>query len=83
MNNVAVALDEIQATVEAANRDSSKPTKIIIAGDLNRHHPAWNNRQVYYLYLRHSEELLAFIQDHRLGWATGPYPSLGNHQPST
>jgi ribonuclease HI len=82
--NVSIqpTLDEIQATVEAASRDSDKPTRIIMAGDFNRHHPAWSNRQVNYLHLRHAEELLAFIQDHRLGWGlpsgTPTYWSLSN-----
>ena len=60
-------LDEIQATIDAS-QDNNRTTKIIMAGDFNRHHPAWSNRQVYYLHLRHSEELLAFIQDHRMQW---------------
>ena len=62
------ALDEIQTTLDATRRDSSKPTRTILAGDFNRHHPVWSNREVNHRLLRHSEELLAFIQDHQLRW---------------
>src|SRR2546421_204824 len=58
-------LDEIKATIRSAT-DPIKPTKVILAGDFNRHHPTWSNREVDHLRTRHAEELLAFMQDHGL-----------------
>ena len=63
--SMQIMLDEIQTTIREAMTDI-KPTQIILAGDFNCHHPVWSNKAVNYLLLRHTEELLAFIQDNRI-----------------
>ena len=58
-------VEEMQATNQVA---TSKPTRIVIARDFNRHHPALSGRGVPHQLLRYSEELLAFIHNQRLQW---------------
>ena len=61
-------LDDMQATIQDATRNTTKPTKIILAGDFNRHYPAWSGRQVHHQILRNANELLAFTPNRRLQW---------------
>ena len=61
-------LDQIQLTIRQAIRNSNKKTHIILAGDFNRHHPAWSSKQIHHVFIRHAEELVNFFQAQRLQW---------------
>jgi hypothetical protein len=37
--SIRPTLDEIQSTIQQSTRASDRPTKVILAGDFNRHHP--------------------------------------------
>jgi hypothetical protein len=73
-------LEAIESTISRAEQASSKPVMIIMAGDFNRHHPAWSNRRVHHRFTAHAEELVNFFQIHRLQWClprgTSTYWSL-------
>ena len=61
-------LDEIRTTIQDATRDTVKPSKVILAGYFNRHHPAWSGNGVHHQIMRHAEELLTFIHNQGLQW---------------
>jgi len=39
-------LDEIGSTIREHNQSSSELIMLIVAGDFNRHHPAWSGTYV-------------------------------------
>jgi hypothetical protein len=47
-------------------------TKLILAGDSNRHHPAWSHRPVHHRSTQPAEELINFFQTHELQWYLAP-----------
>ncbi|EGD99960.1 hypothetical protein TESG_08624 [Trichophyton tonsurans CBS 112818] len=61
-------LDEIQSTIQRTTQSSGKPSVIVLAGDFNRHHPAWSNGPVLHKFVEHAEELVSFFQANRLQW---------------
>jgi hypothetical protein len=65
--SIQTTLDEIEKSIRST-KDTSKSTRLTLAGDFNRHHPAWSNQIVNTFLLRHAEELLSFIQELGLQW---------------
>ncbi|GAA93315.1 reverse transcriptase, partial [Aspergillus luchuensis IFO 4308] len=61
-------LDTIQTTIEEHSNSTHRTTKLILAGDLNRHHPAWNHQPIAPRLIEHADELINFFQTHRLQW---------------
>jgi ribonuclease HI len=62
------ALDEIQSTIQQTSQRSDRPTRLILAGDFNRHHPAWSNNQVHHVFVRQAVGLVSFFQTWKLQW---------------
>jgi len=54
-------LDKIQSMIQQAIQGTDRPTRIILAGDFNRHHPAWDNNQVHHVFIRQAAELINFF----------------------
>ncbi|KAI3033203.1 hypothetical protein CBS76997_11321 [Aspergillus niger] len=65
-------LAEIQQTIQEQTEQGERRTKIILAGDFNRHHPAWSHRAVHRGFAEHADELINFFQDHELQWCLAP-----------
>src|ERR1700712_2277321 len=65
--SMQTTLNEIEKSIRST-KDTSKSTRLTLAGDFNRHHPAWSNQIVNTFLLRHAEELLSFIQELGLQW---------------
>ncbi|KIW24850.1 uncharacterized protein PV07_10538 [Cladophialophora immunda] len=61
IQSMQATLNEIVATIEEHSRNCPIPTSLIIAGDFNRHHPAWSGTYVYARIMTHAEELINFI----------------------
>eukprot|EP00136_Aspergillus_niger_P005212 XP_001395701.2 reverse transcriptase [Aspergillus niger CBS 513.88] len=61
-------LEEIQKIIQEHTEQNSRTTKLILAGDFNRHHPAWSHRAVHHRFAQHAEELINFFQAHELQW---------------
>ena len=63
-------LDKIESTIgrHAEHATSIRPTTQVLAGDFNRHHPAWSNGPVYERVMVHAGELINFIHAHALQW---------------
>lgn len=61
-------LEEIQKNIQEHTEQNSRTTKLILAGDFNRHHPAWSHRAVHHRFAQHAEELINFFQAHELQW---------------
>jgi Endonuclease-reverse transcriptase/Reverse transcriptase (RNA-dependent DNA polymerase) len=61
-------LDEIQSTIQQTIQRTDRPTRLILAGDFNRHHPAWSNNQVHHVFVRQAVELVSFFQTWKLQW---------------
>ena len=61
IQSMQATLNEIEVTIEEQTRNRTTPTSIIIAGDFNRHHPAWSSSYVYASVMAHAEELVNFI----------------------
>jgi endonuclease/exonuclease/phosphatase (EEP) superfamily protein YafD len=59
--SMQATLDEIEATIGKHTRNRPIPTSLIMAGDFNRHHPAWSGTHVYARIMAHAEELINFI----------------------
>lgn len=55
------ALDEIQSTIRQTTQVTDRPTRLILAGDFNRHHPAWGTNQVHHVFMRQAVELVNFF----------------------
>jgi endonuclease/exonuclease/phosphatase (EEP) superfamily protein YafD len=60
------ALEEIKTTIEQHTRETDKTTRLILAGDFNRHHPAWSHRAVSHVFTAQAEELINFFQEYQL-----------------
>lgn len=61
IQSMQTTLNEIEVTIEEHTRNWPIPTSLIIAGDFNRHHPAWSGTYVYARIMAHAEELINFI----------------------
>ncbi len=61
-------LEEIKKTIQQHSRDTEKATRLILTGDLNRHHPAWSHRPVHRSFTIQAEELINFFQTYHLQW---------------
>jgi hypothetical protein len=61
-------LEEVKSTIEKHTRESNKTTSLILAGDFNRHHPAWSHRPVNHAFTAQAEELINFFQIYQLQW---------------
>lgn len=59
--SMQTTLDEIETTIEEHTQNSPIPTSLIIAGDFNRHHPAWSGTYVHARIMAQAEELINFI----------------------
>ncbi|EED11753.1 conserved hypothetical protein [Talaromyces stipitatus ATCC 10500] len=66
------ALKEIENTIEQHTRESNKSTRLILAGDFNRHHPAWSHHSVSHIFTAQAEELINFFQEYQLQWCLPP-----------
>jgi hypothetical protein len=49
-------------------RVSSRLTIIIVAGDFNRHHPAWSGTYIYERVMAHADKLINLIYGRSLSW---------------
>ncbi|THC88360.1 hypothetical protein EYZ11_012191 [Aspergillus tanneri] len=67
-NSAQKVLDEIQATIQQHSNENNRTTKLILAGDFNRHHPAWSHRPVHHRFAESAEKLINFFQTHELQW---------------
>lgn len=65
-------LTEIKNTIEEYTKEPNKITKLILAGDFNRHHPAWSHRPVSHVFTSQAEELINFFQTYQLQWCLPP-----------
>ena len=54
-------LDEIQACIREVTRSTDKSTTLTLAGDFNRHHPAWSGNEVHHRVMAQADELINFI----------------------
>lgn len=70
--SVQETLDQIELTIQQHTGTSTIPTNLILAGDFNRHHPAWSMGQVYDRVMNHTGELINFFHAHRLQWCLAP-----------
>ncbi|KAI3015386.1 hypothetical protein CBS147347_11193 [Aspergillus niger] len=61
-------LDPIQRTIEEHSSSTNRTTQLILAGDFNRHHPAWNHQPIAPRLIEHADELINFFQMHQLQW---------------
>lgn len=61
-------LEEIQTSIQQHTEGNSRVTKLILAGDWNRHYPAWSHRPVHHSFAKHAEELINFFQTYELQW---------------
>lgn len=61
-------LDQIEVTIRQHTAATTIPTTLILAGDFNRHHPAWSNGQVYDRVMVHAGVLINFFHAHCLQW---------------
>ena len=61
-------LDEIQNCIEQHSQRTERTTRLILAGDFNRHHPAWSHRPVNHALTAQAGELVNFFQTYRLQW---------------
>ena len=61
-------LGEIRDTIQRESSLTGKPTMLIAAGDLNRHHPAWSSNRVHHRAMEHAEELVNFFSQLELQW---------------
>ena len=61
-------LDEIQNCIEQHSQRTERTTRLILAGDFNRHHPAWSHRPVNHAFTAQAGELVNFFQTYRLQW---------------
>ena len=66
-------LDVIESTIGTQATDAASPrrTVLVIAGDFNRHHPAWSDGPVYERVMVHAGDLINFIHAHALQWCLG------------
>jgi len=46
LQSMQPTLDEIGSTIREHNQSSSELIMLIVAGDFNRHHPAWSGTYV-------------------------------------
>ncbi|CEJ62845.1 Putative Reverse transcriptase [Penicillium brasilianum] len=60
------ALTAIQNTISDALRDDRRSTKIILAGDFNRHHPTWGGNNIPPRFIEDASDLIDFFQTHNL-----------------
>ncbi|EED11824.1 reverse transcriptase, putative [Talaromyces stipitatus ATCC 10500] len=65
-------LAEIKNTIEEYTKEPNKTTRLILAGDFNRHHPAWSHRPVSHVFTSQAEELINFFQTYKLQWCLPP-----------
>ncbi|KAI9035202.1 reverse transcriptase family protein [Aspergillus affinis] len=65
---VESVLDEIQNCIEKHSQTTDRTTRLILAGDFNRHHPAWSHRPVSHAFTAQAGELVNFFQIYRLQW---------------
>ncbi|KAL3262602.1 hypothetical protein ABHI18_002604 [Aspergillus niger] len=65
-------LTEMQRTIEEQTEQGNRTTKLILAGDFNRHHPVWSHCAVHHCFAEHADELINFFQDHELQWYLAP-----------
>jgi ribonuclease HI len=61
-------LEEIKNSIQQHSRETDKATRLILAGDFNRHHPAWSHRPVHHVFTAQAEELVNFFHAYQLQW---------------
>jgi len=85
LQTIKPTLDSIQNTIKDTTSKDTKPTRIIMAGDFNRHHPSWSGRQVHHTVMSHSGELLQFMHEQQLqmGLPRGTPTYWSLHKPGT
>jgi hypothetical protein len=59
-------LREVEACIKQATGTADKPTTIIMAVDINRHHPLWCKDCVHHVAIERTEELIGFFHWHGL-----------------
>ena len=68
LQSMQPTLDAIDSTVREHTGSPHASTTLLLAGDFNRHHPAWSGDRVYERIMTHAEELINFIHTHDLQW---------------
>jgi endonuclease/exonuclease/phosphatase (EEP) superfamily protein YafD len=70
-------LSAIHDTIQDATRDDSRTFSLILAGDFNRHHPAWGSNQIQPQFVEDAGELINFFHDiaFRAAFLGEPRPS--------
>jgi hypothetical protein len=67
--SIQATLGKIESTIaEHSEHASPFPLILVLAGDFNRHHPAWSKGSVYERVMVHAEELINFIHAYALQW---------------
>lgn len=61
-------LDKIQSTIQCHTNTTDKQTTLLLAGDFNCHHPAWETKPVSPRLMLCAEELINFFQLLGLQW---------------
>lgn len=56
------AFNAIQNTIAAAIRDYRRSTCVILAGDFNRHHPAWGGNHIQPRFIEEASDLITFFE---------------------
>ena len=59
-------LAAIQETIQDTVRDSSRATGLILAGDFNRHHPAWGGNHIQPRFIEDASEVIDFFHTYTL-----------------
>ncbi|KAJ5513135.1 hypothetical protein N7463_002687 [Penicillium fimorum] len=59
-------LSAIHDTIQNVIRDDSRTFSLILAGDFNRHHPAWGSNHIQPRFIEDAGELINFFHDHGL-----------------
>lgn len=65
-------LTKIRQTIQRNTEPGNRAVKLILAGDFNRHHPAWSHREVHHRLAAHADELINFFHNLELQWCLGP-----------
>ena len=59
-------LSAIHDTIQNVTRDDSRTFSLILAGDFNRHHPAWGSNHIQPRFIEDAGELINFFHDYGL-----------------
>ena len=66
LQTMQATFDEINAVIRSHTENPGRSVQLLVAGDFNRHHPAWTSSEVPERLMLHAEELVNFMQVHSL-----------------